>query len=74
MRICKQCGGEITNKFCENFCVRCIERAMDTLTADDIMSAMTDLAARGKAIAIVNADGSRSRVDPSDFYKSSKDN
>lgn len=43
MRTCKQCGGEITNKFCNEYCVGCIERAMDALTPDDIGAALRDI-------------------------------
>lgn len=43
MRTCKQCGGEIKNKLCRDFCVPCLERAMDELTADDIGTALRDI-------------------------------
>lgn len=37
---CQKCGEPITNKFLTDYCVACIENAMDNLTVDDIAEAL----------------------------------
>ena len=69
MRLCKQCGGEITNRLSHDFCVPCIERAMDDLTIDDISNVVSDMERRGIGIMQTNPDGTRERIDPVDFYE-----
>lgn len=73
MATCKQCGGEIDNRFLTDACMACIERAMDTLTADDIEAAMLDIVARSESITLVKPDGSRERIAPHDFWRKPDD-
>jgi hypothetical protein len=40
---CKQCGAPITNKFCSDYCVACIEAAMEDVTTDAIAKVLRQI-------------------------------
>lgn len=65
MTPCKQCGGEISNKLLKDYCLACLEKAMDNLAEDDIAEVMNDLVKQGgddddaKSTRPLSGEGSR---------------